>query len=116
MFASPTARHVAVDGVSLTIGRARDRRAARPQRLGQVDAAARDRGPRAAHGGRIALDGRDLANVPVHERGFGLMFQDYVLFPQRDVRGNVAFGLEMRGDARAAIDASASTRCSSWSA
>jgi thiamine transport system ATP-binding protein len=55
-------------------------------------------------GGRIALDGRDLTNVPVHERGFGLMFQDYVLFPQRDVRGNVAFGLEMRGDARAAID------------
>ena len=41
---------------------------------------------------------------PVHERGFGLMFQDYVLFPQRDVRGNVAFGLEMRGDARDSID------------
>jgi thiamine transport system ATP-binding protein len=32
------------------------------------------------------------------------MFQDYVLFPQRDVRGNVAFGLEMRGDARGSID------------
>ena len=45
--------------------------------------------------GRIALDGRDLADVPVHERGFGLMFQDYALFPHRDVGGNVAFGLRM---------------------
>ena len=43
--------------------------------------------------------------LPAHRRGFGLMFQDYALFPHRDVRGNVAFGLEMRGDARAAIDA-----------
>jgi len=51
------------------------------------------------------LDGRDLAGVPVHERRLGLMFQDYVLFPQRDVRGNVAFGLEMRGDARSATNA-----------
>jgi len=56
-------------------------------------------------GGRISWQGADLAGVPVHERRFGLMFQDYVLFPQRDVRGNVAFGLEMRGDERAAIDA-----------
>jgi thiamine transport system ATP-binding protein len=54
--------------------------------------------------GTVRLYGRDLANVPVHERGLGLMFQDYVLFPQRDVRNNVAFGLEMRGDARASID------------
>ena len=33
------------------------------------------------------------------------MFQDYVLFPQRDVAGNVAFGPEMAGVARAAITA-----------
>jgi thiamine transport system ATP-binding protein len=41
--------------------------------------------------------------VPVNERRFGLMFQDYVLFPQRDVAGNVAFGLEMAGAPQAAI-------------
>jgi thiamine transport system ATP-binding protein len=33
------------------------------------------------------------------------MFQDYALFPHRDVRGNVAFGLEMRNESRMAIDA-----------
>jgi thiamine transport system ATP-binding protein len=47
--------------------------------------------------GRITLDGRDLAGVPAHERGVGLMFQDYALFPHRDVADNVAFGLRMRG-------------------
>ena len=54
--------------------------------------------------GSIRWDGRDMAGVPPHRRGFGLMFQDYVLFPHRDVAGNVAFGLRMRGDGRAATD------------
>lgn len=47
--------------------------------------------------GRIQLDGHDLAGVPAHERGIGLMFQDYALFPHRDVADNVAFGLRMQG-------------------
>ncbi len=46
--------------------------------------------------GRIEWAGTDLAAVPVHKRGLGLMFQDYALFPHRDVAGNVAFGLETR--------------------
>jgi thiamine transport system ATP-binding protein len=48
--------------------------------------------------GRVVLDGRDLAGVPPHLRGIGLVFQDHALFPHRDVLGNVAFGLRMRGD------------------
>lgn len=50
--------------------------------------------------GRVSLDGRDQAGVPAHRRGVGLMFQDHQLFPQRDVGGNVAFGLRMRGAAK----------------
>ncbi|MEH0547141.1 ABC transporter ATP-binding protein [Streptomyces sp. B21-105] len=46
--------------------------------------------------GRVSLDGRDQAGVPAHRRELGLMFQDHQLFPQRDVGGNVAFGLRMR--------------------
>jgi len=47
--------------------------------------------------GRVLWDGRDISQVPVHERGFGLMFQDYALFPHRNVFDNVAFGLKMKG-------------------
>ena len=54
-------------------------------------------------GGRIVLDGRDVTRVPAHERGVGLMFQDFALFPHRDVAGNVGFGLRMRGDGPAAV-------------
>lgn len=48
-------------------------------------------------GGRVLLGDADQAAVPVHRRGVGLMFQDHQLFPHRDVGGNVAFGLRMRG-------------------
>lgn len=53
--------------------------------------------------GRITWDGLDLARVPVHRRGFGLMFQDGALFPHRDVAGNIAYGLERSGQDRSAI-------------
>jgi thiamine transport system ATP-binding protein len=57
-------------------------------------------GLQALDGGRVLLDGRDQAGVPAHKRGVGLMFQDHQLFPQRDVGGNVAFGLRMHGASR----------------
>ena len=47
--------------------------------------------------GQVLLDGVDLAPVPPHRRGVGLMFQDQALFPHLDVGGNVAFGLRMQG-------------------
>jgi ABC-type Fe3+/spermidine/putrescine transport system ATPase subunit len=53
--------------------------------------------------GRVGWDGQDLAGLPPHRRGFGLMFQDYVLFPHLNVFGNTAFGLEMQGLAQDAI-------------
>ncbi|MEV7088203.1 ABC transporter ATP-binding protein [Streptomyces sp. NPDC093085] len=57
-------------------------------------------GLQATDAGRVTLDGTDLSYVPVHRRGVGLMFQDHQLFPQRDVAGNVAFGLRMHGGSR----------------
>ncbi|MFE5970268.1 ABC transporter ATP-binding protein [Streptomyces sp. NPDC056463] len=62
-------------------------------------------GLQALDGGRVLLDGTDLTGVPAHRRGVGLMFQDHQLFPQRDVGGNVAFGLRMHGVERAERDA-----------
>lgn len=44
--------------------------------------------------GEILWEGQTLAGVPPHKRGFGLMFQDYMLFPHMNVGQNVAFGLK----------------------
>jgi thiamine transport system ATP-binding protein len=44
-------------------------------------------------GGRVVIDGADVTRLPPHRRGVGLVFQDAVLFPHRDVARNVAFGL-----------------------
>ena len=46
--------------------------------------------------GRILVDGKDVTNVPPNKRDMGMVFQAYSLFPNMDVRNNVAFGLRMR--------------------
>ena len=55
--------------------------------------------------GRLFLDGRDLTEIAVHKRGFGMVFQDYALFPHKRVFENVAFGLRMLGWDRERIGA-----------
>jgi len=45
--------------------------------------------------GKVLWDGEDLVNLAIHKRNFGLMFQDYALFPHKNVFENVAFGLQM---------------------
>ncbi len=47
--------------------------------------------------GDVRFKGDSLLHVPVHARGFGLMFQDFALFPHLNVEENVAFGLRMQG-------------------
>src|SRR5690625_1288814 len=44
--------------------------------------------------GRVLWAGKPIDSVPVHKRGFGLMFQDGQLFPHRNVARNVAYGLK----------------------
>ncbi|KEI43272.1 ABC transporter ATP-binding protein [Saccharopolyspora rectivirgula] len=50
--------------------------------------------------GSVHWDGADLSRVPVHQRGFGMVFQDGQLFPHRSVAGNIEFALRMRGAGR----------------
>ncbi len=46
--------------------------------------------------GMIVLDGRDITPIKPSQRGLGIVFQSYALFPHMTVVDNVAFGLEMR--------------------
>lgn len=46
-------------------------------------------------GGVIALDGKDISNLPPNKRPVNLMFQSYALFPHMTVAKNIAYGLEM---------------------
>lgn len=53
--------------------------------------------------GRIMLDGRDISAVPATQRGFGIVFQSYSLFPNMTVAENVGYGLRIRRQPRAQI-------------
>ena len=46
--------------------------------------------------GTVSLDGRDITHVSPRERGIGMVFQQYSLFPNMTVAQNVAFGLNMK--------------------
>ncbi|MDU5854566.1 MAG: ATP-binding cassette domain-containing protein, partial [Varibaculum cambriense] len=43
--------------------------------------------------GSVSWRGRNMEQVPVHQRHFGMMFQDGQLFPSRNVSGNIAYGI-----------------------
>lgn len=47
--------------------------------------------------GDVRINGESVLPVPIHARDFGLMFQDFALFPHLNVIQNVMFGLKMRG-------------------
>ncbi len=44
--------------------------------------------------GTVQIDGRSMAGVPPEDRGIGVVFQNYALFPTMSVRENVAYGLQ----------------------
>jgi putative spermidine/putrescine transport system ATP-binding protein len=46
--------------------------------------------------GTIEVDGRDVSRLPPERRGFGMVFQNYALFPHLTIERNVGFGLDVR--------------------
>jgi spermidine/putrescine ABC transporter ATP-binding subunit len=54
-------------------------------------------------GGAILLDGEDIAAVPPQKRGFGMVFQNYAIFPHLSVFENIAFPLRARRWANGAV-------------
>jgi ABC-type sugar transport system ATPase subunit len=54
--------------------------------------------------GTVTFDGEDVAPLTPSQRGIGLVFQNYALYPHFRVRGNIAFYFRLRRWAREAID------------
>jgi ABC-type Fe3+/spermidine/putrescine transport system ATPase subunit len=47
--------------------------------------------------GTILFNGESMAACPPHKRNFGMMFQEFALFPHLNVVDNIAYGLKMKG-------------------
>ncbi len=87
----------ALAGVSLTVGDGEVLGVLGPSGSGKSTLLRVVAGLEQPDAGRVLWDGIDITHLPAHERDFGLMFQDFALFPHRDVAANVAFGLRMQG-------------------
>jgi thiamine transport system ATP-binding protein len=94
---------VALDGADLTVPAGTVMSVLGPSGCGKTTLLRIIAGLDMPDAGTVAWDGTDLAGVPAHRRGFGMVFQDYALFPHRDVAANVAFGLRMQHLDRAEI-------------
>ncbi|OYU46990.1 MAG: ABC transporter ATP-binding protein [Rhizobiales bacterium PAR1] len=92
--------HIAVNGISLDVAKGEFISLLGPSGCGKTTTLQMIAGFLDLSEGAIRLDGRDLARVKPAERGLGIVFQSYALFPHMTAAQNVAFGLEMRGVAR----------------
>jgi putative spermidine/putrescine transport system ATP-binding protein len=99
----------ALDGLSLTIPRGEFVALLGPSGCGKSTALNCIAGLLALSSGSIFLDERRIDVLRPEERGFGMVFQNYALFPHMSVRKNIGFGLMMRRmprqEARRRIDA-----------
>jgi len=94
----------AVDGLSLDIGAGEFFALLGPSGCGKTTLLRMLAGFETPDEGRILLDGKDIAQVPPHERPVNMMFQNYALFPHLSVRDNIAFGLKRAAMPGAEID------------
>ncbi|MEZ4519556.1 MAG: ABC transporter ATP-binding protein [Chloroflexota bacterium] len=88
-------RTMAVDDVSLTVDADQTLCILGPSGSGKTTLLRMVAGLEQPDGGQIRYAGEDLVGVPPHLRDFGMMFQDFALFPHKNVYDNVAFGLRM---------------------
>ncbi len=94
----------ALDGISFDVGEGEIVALLGPSGCGKSTLLAIIAGLEIPDRGTILWNGNSLAGIPPHLRQFGLMFQDYALFPHMDVYANIAFGLKMAHMDPAAID------------
>ncbi|HET7092123.1 MAG TPA: ABC transporter ATP-binding protein [Thermomicrobiales bacterium] len=91
------AGNVAVDDVSLDIGRNEFFALLGPSGCGKTTLLRMIAGLDAPTAGRIVIDGADMASVPPNRRPVNMVFQSYAVFPHMSVRQNVEYGLMVVG-------------------
>jgi putative spermidine/putrescine transport system ATP-binding protein len=95
----------ALDGVSLAIEAGEFFTLLGPSGSGKSSILSLIAGFEAPSDGAIVVDGRVTNDVPAHARGFGVVFQNYALFPHLSVEENIAYPLRARGLAGTEIHA-----------
>src|SRR6266702_2901335 len=94
-------RAIAVDNVSLTIEPGNMIALLGPSGCGKTTCLRMIAGLIRPTSGDVFVNNARMTDVPVHRRNIGMLFQNYALFPHLTVEQNIAFGLEMRGIAKA---------------
>ena len=96
--------HNALKDVSLTIAKGEFIALLGPSGCGKSTTLNLIAGLLPATGGGIWLDDKRIDPLRPEERGFGMVFQNYALFPHMSVKKNIGFGLKMRGMPNTEID------------
>ena len=99
------AHHTVVDAVSLDVEQGEMVVLLGPSGCGKTTILRMIAGLTPATAGDLRLDGASILALAAHEREMGIVFQSYALFPHMSIAKNIAFGLEMRRQSAAAIDA-----------
>ncbi len=95
----------AVDDLSLTLATGETVALLGPSGCGKSTLLRLVAGLEVPDAGTLTLDGRDITRQPAEQRGFGVVFQDYALFPHLSVAGNVGFALVERRVERSEVAA-----------
>jgi ABC-type Fe3+/spermidine/putrescine transport system ATPase subunit len=88
---------LAVDRLSLDVARGEILALLGPSGCGKTTTLRLLAGFETPDAGTVTVEGEDVTRLPPAQRRFGMVFQNYALFPHLDVGGNVAFGLRTKG-------------------
>ncbi|MGY3692242.1 putative spermidine/putrescine transport system ATP-binding protein [Bradyrhizobium sp. USDA 3240] len=95
---------VALSAVTLGVGRGEFVTLLGPSGCGKTTLLKLAAGFLGPDGGSISIEGKRVNDIPTYQRGIGMMFQNYALFPHMSVAENVAYGLKTRRVPRAERD------------
>lgn len=93
----------ALQEISLTIGRGEFLTLLGPSGSGKTTFLMILAGFERPSSGTLARDGIDITGLPAEQRGFGMVFQGYALFPHMTVAENIAFPLKIKGHSAAEV-------------